>query len=239
MESNEAAPRAGEPVRRRVLLTGGGGSIGGATAALLAADGDQVIRVSHDARSRADVTVDFRDDAALADTVRSLPGTFDGIVLCHGILEKGTLSGLAPADWRRTLDVNLTSCFVILHALADRLHATRSIVIVSSTAGLDRSRNGGPHYTASKWALNGLVRHLAADLGPSGTRINAVCPGHITNDMTRRVNTPETIAAGIANIPLRRGGQPDEVARMIRFLLSDDASYVTGALIPVAGGTHR
>jgi len=220
----------------KVLLTGGGGDIGRSVQQLLHESGDEVVRLSHSTDSAPDIVTDFRNDAALASAIASITGPIRGVVLCHGVVERGDLRSLRPADWRRVVDINLTSVFTILRSLEPRLSQIQSIVVVSSTAGLDRSRNGGPHYTASKAALNGLVRHLARDLGPRGTRINAVCPGHIEGRMTDRLNTPETRAAGIANIPLSR---PAEVARVIRYLLSEQASYVTGAMISVAGGTHR
>jgi NAD(P)-dependent dehydrogenase (short-subunit alcohol dehydrogenase family) len=95
---------------------------------------------------------------------------------------------------------------------------------------------GGPHYTASKWALNGLVRHLVDELGAKGIRINAVCPGFVDNPMGRAYLTEEDIEQAVQTIPLRRAAHPSEVAAVVRFLLSDEASYVTGAAIPVSGG---
>ena len=221
---------------RRILVTGGGGSIGGATARLLERFGAAPLELSH--RPRAGVAaVDFSHDDELQDAVRSL-APLDGAAICHGAIRPGPTGSVDLAEWRDLLEVNLTSVYAVLAAALPILKPGSSVVVVSSTAGLGRSRNGGPHYTASKWALNGLVKHLAAEYGPSRIRVNAVCPGHIDNEMARSVNTPESLAAGIAMIPMGRGGTPEEVAGAIVYLLSDLASYVTGALLPVAGGTH-
>jgi 3-oxoacyl-[acyl-carrier protein] reductase len=221
---------------RRVLLTGGGGAIGGATARLLTDVGATVVELSHRARHGA-TSVDFRDDTRLHAAVAAL-APVDDLVLCHGAIQPGSIEDVSPQEWRRLMDVNVHSMYAILHAAIPSLGRGSAIVVVSSTAGLGRSRNGGSHYTASKWALNGLVKHLAGELGPKGIRINAVCPGHIDNEMARSVNTPESLAAGVAAIPLGRGGTDDEVAAAILFLVSQLSSYVTGVLLPVAGGTH-
>jgi NAD(P)-dependent dehydrogenase (short-subunit alcohol dehydrogenase family) len=223
----------------RILVTGGGGDIGGALVQQLLDRHYDVVRLGHDPSSSPDYVADFTDDSALMKTVASIPGPLTGVALAHGVTERGSLAATDVGSWHRVLDVNLTSVFVILHALDSRMQDVRSIVVVSSTAGLDRSRNGGPHYTVSKAALNALVRHLAQELGPRGVRINAVCPGTIEGRMTRSVNTPDSMAAAAQTIPLRRPGRPSEVADVIRFLLSDESTFVTGALISVAGGTHR
>jgi 3-oxoacyl-[acyl-carrier protein] reductase len=237
--SSDQGSGAASPGRNRVLLTGGGGDIGGAVARLLTRRGDEIVRLGHDSESHPDHVADFTNDQSLMTTVSGIAGTFSHVVLAHGVTERRSLESLDVEAWHRVLDVNLTSVFVILHALAPRLDTIRSIVVVSSTAGLDRSRNGGAHYTVSKAALNALVRHLAQELGPRGIRINAVCPGTIEGRMSSSVNSPEAMAAASTNIALRRIGQPVEVADVIAFLLSEESSFVTGALISVAGGTHR
>jgi 3-oxoacyl-[acyl-carrier protein] reductase len=237
--SGQRSKAEGSPSRNRVLLTGGGGDIGGAVAQLLSDRGDEIVRLGHDPESRPDYVADFTNDQSLMTAISSIPGTFSHVVLAHGVIERRSLPELDVEAWHRVLDVNLTSVFVILHALAPRIGDIRSIVVVSSTAGLDRSRNGGAHYTVSKAALNALVRHLAQELGPRGVRINAVCPGTIEGRMSSAINSPETMAAASSNIALRRIGKPIEVADVIAFLLSDESSFVTGALVSVAGGTHR
>jgi NAD(P)-dependent dehydrogenase (short-subunit alcohol dehydrogenase family) len=227
----------------RNAFVSGRGAIADAIVACLADDGYEVQRLS-DTASRAGLLTyrgqlaDFGDDSSIESAVRGLKGSFDAIVLSHGEAETGTLATVSAAAWRRGIDINLTSVYVFLHILAPRLAPGARVVVVSSTAGLDRSKNSGPQYTASKAGLNGLVRHLASEFAAGGMRINAVCPGLIDDEMAAGVNTPETFARAVDGIPLRRPGLAEEVAATVSFLLSDSASYVTGALIPVAGGTH-
>jgi 3-oxoacyl-[acyl-carrier protein] reductase len=223
--------------QRRVLLTGVDGSIGNAIEDRLRNDGEGLILLAHaPATKRGDLRVDFSDFDTLTKVVSGLEGPLDGIVVAHGALRPGPFTRVTPAEWRELLDANLNSVYAILHAAQDKLRAGSSIVIISSTAALDHSPVGGPHYTASKWALNGLVRHLVDELGAKGIRINAVCPGFVDNPMGRAYLTEEDIKQAVQTIPLRRAAHPSEVAAVVRFLLSDEASYVTGAAIPVSGG---
>jgi 3alpha(or 20beta)-hydroxysteroid dehydrogenase len=134
------------------------------------------------------------------------------------------------------MDANVNSVYTILHSVAGKLRTGSSVVLISSTAGLDHSPVGGPHYTASKWALNGLVRHLVDEFGTRGIRINSVCPGFVDNPMGRAYLTAEQIEDAIKVIPMRRAGRPAEIAAVVDFLLGEDASYISGALIPVSGG---
>jgi NAD(P)-dependent dehydrogenase (short-subunit alcohol dehydrogenase family) len=157
-------------------------------------------------------------------------------VLAHGMLEIGPFAKVSPKAWRHLLDINLNSIYAILHAVVPRMAAGGSIVIVSSTAGFDHSPIGGPHYTSSKWGINGLVRHLADDLGPSGIRINSVCPGLVDNPMGRAFLSEQEYLSAFDDIPLRRAATPDEIAKVVMFLLGDGASFITGANIPVSGG---
>lgn len=223
--------------QRRILLTGVDGSIGLAAEERLCANGDNLILLAHaPIAKRGDLRVDFSDQQALTDAVSGVEAPLDGIVIAHGALRPGPFGRVGPAEWRELLDTNLNSVYTILHAARDKLRAGSSIVIVSSTAALDHSPVGGPHYTASKWALNGLVRHLVDELGAQGIRINAVCPGFVDNPMGRAFLTEEDIRQAVQTIPLRRAARPAEVAAVIHFLLSDEASYVTGAAVPVSGG---
>jgi 3alpha(or 20beta)-hydroxysteroid dehydrogenase len=218
-------------------VTGFTGSIGSAVKAALEHAGAEVLGLNHTRDPDAFAVLDFSDDAAVK-TVVSRAGPLSAVVLCHGIAEASPVRELSPARFRELIEVNLNSSYAIIQAAIPRLSRGGSIVVISSTAGLGRSRKAGVHYTVSKWALNGLVKHLAAELGPDGIRVNAVLPGHIDNEMSRSMSPDEPVDASIAAIPLRRAGTPEDVASAVLFLLGDDADYLTGVLLPVAGGTH-
>ncbi|HSI40938.1 MAG TPA: SDR family oxidoreductase [Xanthobacteraceae bacterium] len=229
-----ALPARDGAARPRVLLTGIGGSIGEAMRVRLEQAGAQVLALSHLPEPGGTVA-DFTDDAALAAAVGGLQ-SIDHVVLCHGLLQTGPLAEVPPARWRHLMDVNLTSAYAIIHTAVPLMAAGGSIVVVSSTAALDRSPGGGPHYTASKWALNGLVRHLSVELGALGIRINGLMPCLVDNPMGRAFMSDEEYDYWVAQVPLGRAASPDEIAKVGLFLLSDAASYVTGANIPVSGG---
>lgn len=217
----------------RTLVTGTGGAIGGATAARLRRDGHDVVTLGH--RSGSDLVADFTDTAALERHVTSL-GAIRSLALCHGYLEPGPAEAVPVDRFRAMIEVNLISMYTIIRAALPRLATGSSICVVSSTAAFDHSPVGGPHYTVGKWGLNGLVRHLSEELGARGIRINSVCPGLIDNPMGRAFLTEDRYEADATGIPLGRAGTDDEVAAAISFLLSDEASYLTGVLMPVSGG---
>lgn len=220
----------------RFLVSGFNGSIGGGIATAVRDNGGTVLGLSHVPDPDAAAVTDFTDDAALAAAVASVGGPLAGVVISHGIIQKGSPEEVDPAGWRRMLDVNLNSSWTLLHAALPLIAPGGSVVVISSTAGLRHARNAGVHYTVSKWGLNGMVRHLATDLGPRQIRVNAICPGHMDNAMSLSVNTPETLAAAQRVIPLRRSGTPEDIASCAVFLLSPASGFITGTLIPVAGG---
>ena len=215
------------------IVTGTGGAIGRAAAERLRADGARVVTIGHS--PGADLVVDFRDDAALEEAVRSV-GPLRSLALCHGYLEPTPIAELDVARFRAMIDVNLVSMFTIIRASLPALPDGSAIAVVSSTAAFDHSPVGGAHYTVGKWGLNGLVRHLSDELGKRAIRINSVCPGLIDNPMGRAFLSPEHYDSDARNIPIGRAGTNEEVAATIAFLLSSEASYITGTNIPVSGG---
>lgn len=235
--------RAGEAQNGRqeglcpILVSGASGSLGSAIDETLVGAGYEVLRLEHrGSAGHEGFAVDFNDNVALNKTVVSIDSALDGIVAAHGILRPGTVADVSLEDWREVMVANLDSVYTILYSAWEKMRPGASIVLISSTAGLDHSPVGGPSYTASKWAINGLVRHLAYELGRQNIRINAVCPGFIDNAMGRAHLSEEQTRGAVAEVPLGRAGQPREVANVVRFLVSKEASYVTGALIPVSGG---
>ncbi len=221
---------------QHILLTGADGTIGSAALNELRHSGASVTTLGHLEKPEIDLVADFANDDQLSECVRSITSGLDGLVFAHGIYEPGPVDRVPPPIWRRMLDVNLNSVYAIIHAALPMLRPQASIVIVSSTAGFDHSPNGGPHYTAGKWALNGLVRHLADDLGGRGIRINSVCPGTVEGPMARALLSEKDYLDSVKGIPLRRAAHPSEIADVIAFLLSGKSGYVTGVNMPVSGG---
>jgi NAD(P)-dependent dehydrogenase (short-subunit alcohol dehydrogenase family) len=152
------------------------------------------------------------------------------------------LEEVTADDWALTIDSNLKSAFLSCQAVAPAMKRQRygRIVNVSSVAGRNVSRLSGPQYSSAKAGMLGLTRHLAQDLGSFGITVNAVAPGPTLVDRVARkwtLRSEEDRSHILGNIPLGRLAQPEEVAAVIAFLASDDASYVTGVTIDVNGGS--
>jgi 3-oxoacyl-[acyl-carrier protein] reductase len=244
---------------RIALVTGGAQGIGAATCARLAQEGAVVVVVDRDAeRCRAtlervrdagvygraygcDVSV-AAEVAALQARVVAEVGPVDVLVNNAGILRNDPLEALSDAAWHEVLDVNLSSMFYLCRAFAPSMRARRygRIVNLSSRAALGNA--GQANYAAAKAGVQGLTATLALELGPDGITVNAVAPGYIATAMTaalahaRGIEEDEQQAAVAARTPLRRVGQPEELAAVIAFLASDDASYVSGQTLYVNGG---
>lgn len=221
---------------KRILLTGIGGCIGMAILGALREDGAKVIGLAHEPGPDVDLVADFTNDQQLATAIARIDGKLDGIVLSHGILEPGPIDRVSPARWRHLMDINVSSLYSIIHHAIPVLVDGATIVVVSSTAGFDHSPVGGPHYTASKWAVNGMVRHLAFDLAKHKVRINSICPGLVESPMGHALLTDEQYLGSLSEIPLGRPADASEIADAVSFLMSPKSTYITGALIPISGG---
>lgn len=171
------------------------------------------------------------------DTVRERYGSLDILVNNAGIAAMDSLYAYKPEDFARIMDLNVTAVFTCSQAAARIMKEQGGGVILNTSSMVSLyGQASGVGYPASKFAVNGLTRSLARELGRDGIRVNAVAPGVINTDMMTGV--PEAILAPIvAGIPLGRIGEPEDIANAFLFLASDMASYVTGAVLSVDGAT--
>jgi len=163
-------------------------------------------------------------------------GTLDILVNCAGVTRDGVLARTTDDDWRAVLETNLSSVFYTCRAASRGMMRRRSgsIVNLSSIVGL-RGNWGQSNYAASKAGIIGFTKSLARELGSRGVRANVVAPGYVKTRLTDVI--PEDAKAGmLQNTPLARLGDPEDVAAAVRFLCSDEASFITGDVLLVDGG---
>jgi len=239
---------------KTALVTGGAKGIGAATATLLAREGATVVVADFDeavaqqtATSigghavRCDVTK--REDVeAAVDAAVSHSGSLDILVACAGIIRDNMLFKMSDEDWDAVIDTHLKGTFYAVRAAQTQMVEQKAgkMVLISSTSAL--GNRGQTNYSTAKAGLQGMTKTLAIELGPFNVNVNCVAPGFIATAMTQqtadRMGVPfeQFMEAVSAQVPLRRVGQPEDVAGTIGFLCSEDASYVSGQVIYVAGG---
>jgi len=169
----------------------------------------------------------------LAQDLTGRFGRVDGLVANAGITWRARLLDVTPADLRHVHEVNVTGALLAIQSVTPLMTHGGSIVLVGSAAAV--TGHFPVAYTASKWALRGLAKAACLELGPRGIRVNIVHPGYIETPMTASA-APAFRAANLAETPLGRTGTVEDVAPLVAFLLSDDASYISGAEIAVDGG---
>ncbi|WP_419166878.1 SDR family NAD(P)-dependent oxidoreductase [Candidatus Palauibacter sp.] len=243
---------------KRVLVTGGSRGIGRATVRGLAASGasvgiayhraaDEARRAIEEARELAPEGThwcaggDLAEPAecrALFERADAEFGGLDGFVGNAGIwnVDPRPIEALGSDEWRRMLDINLTSIYAGTREAACRMRPDSRIVLVSSTAA-QRGEAEHSHYAASKGAINAFCKSIATELGPRSINVNAVAPGWVATDMSAPALRGEAGRAALALIPLGRVATPEDIAGPICFLLSDAARHITGEILNVNGGS--
>jgi 3-oxoacyl-[acyl-carrier protein] reductase len=241
------------------LVTGGGRGIGAATATRFAADGAQVVvsdldlepaeAVAGQIRSQGGAALAVACDVtdrlsveALVDRAVKADARLDILVTCAGILRDNLVHKMTDNDWDLVVDTHLKGTFLCAQAAQRVMVPARSgkMVFLSSNSAL--GNRGQVNYSAAKAGIQGMARTLAIELGPFNINVNAVAPGFIETRMTQAVAERTGIdyadlkKAAAERIPLRRIGQPEDIAGVIGFLCSDDASFVTGQTIYATGG---
>ncbi|CDC63886.1 3-oxoacyl-[acyl-carrier-protein] reductase [Bacteroides sp. CAG:770] len=192
----------------------------------------------HKVKGYASNAADFAQTQEVVDQVMADFGHIDVLVNNAGITKDGLMLRMSEAQWDAVINVNLKSAFNFIHALTPIMARQRSGSIINMSSVVGVSGNAGQcNYSASKAGLIGLAKSIAKEMGPRGIRANCIAPGFIISDMTKALSD-EVREQWMKTIPLRRGGTPEDVAKVALFLASDLSSYVSGQVIHVCGAMN-
>ncbi len=240
---------------RIALVTGAGRGNGAAIARGLAAAGarvivtdidldaarmiaDSIVKAGGDARGHALDVTDEDGCTKLAQDISLLVGPISILVNNAGIFMRGGLTEPdSRARWERTMEVNVQGPYNVTMAFVDQLKHTKGSIVNIASINSFVAPAGSGVYPVSKGALAQFTRALASELAPDGVRVNALAPGIIATAMTEVTRAdPKRLEGVLAHVPMKRVGQPEELAGPVVFLCSEAASYITGAILPVDGG---
>jgi 3-oxoacyl-[acyl-carrier protein] reductase len=230
---------------RRALVTGGSRGIGRAIAAELARAGAEVVvGYRSGAEEAAEVAAEIGGRAVQADVASAEDasrlveeaGELDILVNNAGVTRDGLLARMGDEDWHEVIETNLSSVFYTCRAVSRPMMKRRSgaIVNLSSVVGV-HGNLGQTNYGAAKAGIIGFTKSLARELGSRGVRANVVAPGYVKTRLTDAI-PDELKSVMLANTPLGRLGDPEDVAGAVRFLCSDEASFITGEVLLIDGG---
>jgi 3-oxoacyl-[acyl-carrier protein] reductase len=240
---------------RTALVTGASRGIGRACALALAEAGARVVLAARDTAKLEEaaaqireaggqahvVALDLASEASIRDAFASatqVVGTIDILVNNAGITRDGLAVRMSREDWSSVLDTNLTGSFLCIQQVLRSMMKSRWGRIINITSVVGEMGNAGQaNYCASKAGLIGMTKSLAQELGSRGITVNAVAPGFIETDMTAVLND-ELKTKMLANIPLGRLGQVNDIAAAVRFLAGENAGYITGHVLSVNGGMY-
>ncbi len=256
--TSDTDPKRGRLSGKSAVVTGAAKGIGRATAELFAAEGARLVITDIDTTGLTAAADDLRSlgaelvkvdgnvakaadaEAMITAAVKAF-GVIDILVANAGVIPLGTILDTSPDDWDRVMDVDARGMFLTCkYAITEMVHQrSGSIVCLSSISGMAGQR-GQAAYGPAKFVATGLTRHLAVEWAEHGIRVNAVAPGTIETEAAHQVALTAEGRRYLELIreqhPMKRLGQPAEVAKAILFLASDDASFITGAVLSVDGG---